>query len=70
MISLEGLHAGETAGTWRRVHPPELWHYVRDGLIPNLFPEGERGVYHTADGTLWFFHALHRYVKTTGIAQR
>ena len=26
---------------------------------PNLFPEGEReGLYHTADATLWFFHAL------------
>jgi predicted glycogen debranching enzyme len=38
-------------------------HYVRDGLIPNLFPEGQnQGLYHTADATLWFFHALHRYV--------
>ena len=33
--------------------------YIRDGLIPNLFPEGEKeGLYHTADATLWFFHAL------------
>ncbi len=33
-------------------------HYVRDGLIPNLFPEGSNeGLYHTADATLWFFHA-------------
>jgi predicted glycogen debranching enzyme len=39
-------------------------HYVRDGLIPNLFPEGQnQGLYHTADATLWFFHALHRYVE-------
>jgi hypothetical protein len=37
---------------------------VRDGLIPNLFPEGQnQGLYHTADATLWFFHALHRYVE-------
>jgi predicted glycogen debranching enzyme len=42
-------------------------HYVRDGLIPNLFPEGEKeGLYHTADATLWFFHALHRYLESTG----
>src|SRR5262249_23482729 len=42
-------------------------HYVRDGLIPNYFPDGEKeGVYHTADATLWFFHALDRYVTTTG----
>ncbi|HEX6973526.1 MAG TPA: amylo-alpha-1,6-glucosidase, partial [Vicinamibacterales bacterium] len=42
-------------------------HYVRDGLIPNMFPDGARdGLYHTADATLWFFHALERYVRTTG----
>jgi predicted glycogen debranching enzyme len=31
-----------------------------------MFPEGERlGLYHTADASLWFFHALDRYVTTT-----
>src|SRR5262249_35898221 len=41
--------------------------YVRDGLIPNMFPEGTReGLYHTADATLWYFHAIDRYVRTTG----
>ena len=40
--------------------------YVRDGLIPNMFPEGEKdGLYHTADATLWFFHAIHRYLQIT-----
>jgi predicted glycogen debranching enzyme len=40
--------------------------YVRDGLIPNLFPEGKNeGLYHTADATLWFFHAIDRYVQAT-----
>ncbi len=35
---------------------------MRDGLIPNLFPEGKtEGLYHTADATLWFFHAIDRY---------
>src|SRR5690606_16120897 len=38
-----------------------------DGLLPNMFPEGEcEGLYHTADATLWYFHAIHRYVETTG----
>ncbi len=67
MISLEGL----TLSTGR--HSEAGWilrtfgHYVRDGLIPNLFPEGEKeGLYHTADATLWFFHALHRYTELTG----
>ena len=41
-------------------------HYVRDGLIPNMFPEGEtQGLYHTADASLWFFHAVQRYVAYT-----
>ncbi len=67
MISLEGL----TLTTGRHVEAAYVLrtfaHYVRDGLIPNLFPEGEReGLYHTADATLWFFQAVHRYVVTTG----
>jgi predicted glycogen debranching enzyme len=41
-------------------------YYVRDGLIPNMFPEGERqGLYHTADATLWYFHAIDRYLAAT-----
>lgn len=66
MISLEGL----ALVTGR--HQEAAWilrafaHYVRDGLIPNLFPEGQNeGLYHTADATLWFFHAIQRYVETT-----
>jgi predicted glycogen debranching enzyme len=67
MISLEGL----TLATGRRNEAGWILrtfaHYVKDGLIPNLFPEGEReGLYHTADATLWFFHAIHRYVELTG----
>jgi len=63
MISLEGL----TLSTGRAVEARWILrtfaHYVRDGLIPNMFPEGRsQGLYHTADATLWFFHALHRYV--------
>jgi predicted glycogen debranching enzyme len=63
MISLEGL----TLATGRAIEARWILrtfaHYVRDGLIPNLFPEGQnQGLYHTADATLWFFHALHRYV--------
>jgi predicted glycogen debranching enzyme len=67
MISLEGLtlktgrqnEAGYLLRTFGR--------YVRDGLIPNLFPEGKReGLYHTADATLWYFHALARYLAATG----
>ena len=67
MISLEGL----TLLTGRHPEARSILHtfakHISDGLIPNLFPEGEtEGLYHTADATLWFFHALHRYEKTTG----
>ena len=66
MISLEGL----TLMTGRQNEAGWILrtfaHYVRDGLIPNMFPEGERdGLYNTADATLWFFHAIHRYVQIT-----
>jgi predicted glycogen debranching enzyme len=66
MISLEGLtlvtgryrEAGNILRTFAS--------YIRDGLIPNLFPEGEHGgLYHTADATMWFFHAVLRYVRHT-----
>ncbi|MGE3508657.1 MAG: amylo-alpha-1,6-glucosidase [Vicinamibacterales bacterium] len=67
MISLEGL----TLVTGRQVEAGYILRtfaqYVRDGLIPNMFPEGEQeGLYHTADATLWFFHALSRYVSVSG----
>lgn len=67
MISLEGLtlmtgrqaEAGYTLRLFAR--------YLRDGLLPNLFPEGDQqGLYHTADATLWFFQAIGRYLETTG----
>ncbi|MFP5259581.1 MAG: amylo-alpha-1,6-glucosidase [Acidobacteriota bacterium] len=66
MISLEGLtlltgrfnEAGWILRTFAE--------YIRNGLIPNMFPEGEKdGLYHTADATLWFFHAFHRYLRAT-----
>jgi predicted glycogen debranching enzyme len=67
MISLEGL----TLTTGRTVEAGYILrtfaYYIRDGLIPNMFPEGGRqGLYHTADATLWYFHAIDRYVETTG----
>jgi predicted glycogen debranching enzyme len=67
MISLEGL----TLCTGRQREAGYILrtfgHYVRDGLIPNMFPEGTKeGLYHTADATLWFFHAIHRYLRATG----
>ena len=66
MISLEGLclltGRAKEAGAILRTFAG----HTRDGLIPNLFPEGENaGLYHTADATLWFFHAVDRYIQAT-----
>jgi predicted glycogen debranching enzyme len=66
MISLEGL----TLTTGRHAEAGFILRtfaqYIRDGLIPNMFPEGENeGLYHTADATLWFFHAIKRYLDFT-----
>jgi predicted glycogen debranching enzyme len=67
MIGLEGL----TLTTGRTVEAGYILrtfaYYIRDGLIPNMFPEGRtQGLYHTADATLWFFHAIDRYLDATG----
>ncbi|QDV38649.1 amylo-alpha-1,6-glucosidase [Tautonia plasticadhaerens] len=66
MISLDGL----TLCTGREAEARDILrtfaHAIRDGLIPNLYPEGDsHGLYHTADATLWFFHAIDRYFRVT-----
>ncbi|MGH8177730.1 MAG: amylo-alpha-1,6-glucosidase [Steroidobacter sp.] len=67
MISLEGLTL--CTGRYREAGAilRTFSHYVKDGLLPNLFPEGERlALYHTVDATLWYFHAISRFVEKTG----
>jgi predicted glycogen debranching enzyme len=66
MISLEGLTllTGRTAEAKGMLRT--FTSCIRDGLVPNLFPEGDsHGLYHTADATLWLFHALDRYLGAT-----
>ena len=66
MISLEGLslipgrfkEAASILNTFAG--------YIENGLIPNTFPEAQKkGRYNTADATLWFFHAIDRYLSYT-----
>lgn len=67
MISLEGLTLVTGRTTEARYVLRTFAEYVRDGLIPNMFPENQsEGIYNTADATLWFFHALDRYLQYTG----
>jgi predicted glycogen debranching enzyme len=67
MISLEGLTLCTRRFREAAYILRTFGHYVRDGLIPNMFPDGSReGLYHTADATLWFFHAVERFLRATG----
>lgn len=67
MISLEGLTLA--TGRYREAYSilHTFAHYIQEGLIPNMFPDGQdKGLYNTADATLWFFHAIDRYISVTG----
>lgn len=67
MVSLEGLTLATGRHTEAGYILRTFGQYVRDGLIPNFFPDGQNeGLYHTADATLWFFHAVQRYLVATG----
>ena len=66
MISLDGLALSTGRAAEARDTLLTFAQHLRAGLIPNLFPEGDQhGLYHTADATLWFFHAIDRYVTLT-----
>lgn len=40
--------------------------YCKDGLMPNLFPEGHnQPQYNTADAALLYIHAVYRYIRKT-----
>lgn len=66
MISLEGLTLCTRRYQEARWILKTFAHYVKEGLIPNVFPEGKNeGLYNTADATLWFFHAIDRYLDIT-----
>ena len=66
MISLEGLTLCTGRHQETRAILRTFARYIQDGLLPNLFPEGFRqALYHTADATLWYFHALDRYLSIT-----
>lgn len=67
MIALEGLTLVTGRPDEARRILLTFAAYERDGLIPNNIPDGgTEGVYHAADASLWFFHALDRYLAATG----
>ena len=67
MIALPGL----TLTTGRFAEAREILRtfarYLDQGMLPNRFPEADAvPEYNTVDATLWWFHALDRYVAATG----
>lgn len=67
MIALPGL----TLTTGRHEDAKEILYtfskYVKDGLIPNMFPDGgNEPPYNSVDAPLWYFEAVNKYVKYTG----
>ena len=41
--------------------------FVSQGMLPNRFPDaGEAPEYNTVDASLWFFVAVHEYLRVTG----
>ena len=66
MISLPGL----TLATGRYDVAAKILrtfaNHVDRGMLPNRFPDsGETPEYNTVDATLWYFMAIHAYVKAT-----
>ncbi|MBM4024542.1 MAG: glycogen debranching protein [Planctomycetes bacterium] len=67
MISLEGLSLTTGRIIEARWILRTFGHYIQQGLIPNRFPEHvNEAVYNTADATLWYFHAIDRYLEASG----
>ena len=68
MISLPGLclATGRFDDAERILRSFATW--VRDGLLPNNFPDAERAepAYHTVDAALWYVHAVEAYRAATG----
>jgi predicted glycogen debranching enzyme len=66
MIALPGLtltthRDSEAAGILRT-----FAQHISQGMLPNRFPDsGETAEYNTVDATLWFFHAIDRYLQAT-----
>ncbi len=65
-ISLPGLClvTGQLDVAWQVI--AAFAAHVSDGMIPNRFPDrGEQPEYNTIDASLWFIHAIDRYLAAS-----
>ncbi|MGZ3583827.1 MAG: amylo-alpha-1,6-glucosidase, partial [Ktedonobacterales bacterium] len=66
MIALPGLTLATRRYAEARGLLRTFARYVDQGMIPNRFPDGAtEPEYNTVDATLWYFHALSRYLDAT-----
>ncbi len=67
MIAFEGLTLVTKRYDDARDILASFAQYEKDGLIPNMFPDaGQAPYYNTADASLWYIHAVMRYLDHTG----
>jgi len=67
MIAFEGLVLVTKRFAEAREILSSFARYEKDGLIPNMFPDaGREPLYNTADASLWYIHAVERYLDRTG----
>jgi 4-alpha-glucanotransferase len=66
MIALPGLTLATGRTPLARAILETFSGYVRDGLLPNVFPgAGETPEYNTVDAALWFIEAWRAYIEAT-----
>jgi len=66
MIALPGLMLATGKADVARETLRTFARFVKDGLLPNTFPDGGgEPEYNTVDATLWFFEALRQYFQAT-----
>ncbi|HVA23393.1 MAG TPA: amylo-alpha-1,6-glucosidase [Chloroflexota bacterium] len=65
MISLPGLLLATGRHDTARQVLATFAGLIDQGLLPNTFNEQGGAEYNNADATLWFFHALDRYLRAT-----
>lgn len=70
-ISLPGLclATGRHGVAWQVIE--SFAAHVSEGMVPNRFPDvGEQPEYNTIDASLWFVHAIDRYLTYSNDSQR
>jgi predicted glycogen debranching enzyme len=67
MIALPGLTLATGRPAVAGAILQEFAGHVSEGMLPNRFPDaGEAPEYNTVDASLWYFQAVHAFLKATG----